>query len=269
MRHQDRLLAERDDGLRRLSRLTWRATQLSAVAVVGIATLFARTATATPAYPVQPEADTLAAAEPASAQPYPVPDDDQRLEVRRLIALMASRPALAPATGPATSAIALGRPAVPSVAGRTTTALGTFCSVLVTAPAALDLAQSLLGEELGAIDLACSRFRPDSELSALNRAGGRQVAISPLFALALTVALRAAEITDGDVDPTCGHSLVRLGYDRDYAELAADTSELPLPPAPAAGWHRVQLDAGDARISAELSECSAIAERDSGDRPYT
>ena len=124
---------------------------------------------------------------------------------------MASRPALAPATGPATSAIALGRPAVPSVAGRTTTALGTFCSVLVTAPAALDLAQSLLGEELGAIDLACSRFRPDSELSALNRAGGRQVAISPLFALALTVALRAAEITDGDVDPVCGHSLVRLG----------------------------------------------------------
>jgi hypothetical protein len=33
-------------GLRRLSRLTWRATQLSAVTAVGIATLFARTAPA-------------------------------------------------------------------------------------------------------------------------------------------------------------------------------------------------------------------------------
>jgi hypothetical protein len=36
----------RDDGIRRLSRLTWRVTQLSAVAIVGFATLFSRTATA-------------------------------------------------------------------------------------------------------------------------------------------------------------------------------------------------------------------------------
>jgi len=34
----------RTTGLRRLSRLTWRATQLSAVTAVGFATLFARTA---------------------------------------------------------------------------------------------------------------------------------------------------------------------------------------------------------------------------------
>ena len=38
--------AARSAGLRRLSRLTWRATQLSAVAAVGLATLFARTAPA-------------------------------------------------------------------------------------------------------------------------------------------------------------------------------------------------------------------------------
>jgi hypothetical protein len=36
--------AARSAGLRRLSRLTWRATQLSAVTAVGFATLFARTA---------------------------------------------------------------------------------------------------------------------------------------------------------------------------------------------------------------------------------
>lgn len=36
--------AARTEGLRRLSRLTWRATQLSAVTAVGLATLFARTA---------------------------------------------------------------------------------------------------------------------------------------------------------------------------------------------------------------------------------
>src|SRR5580700_5685071 len=34
----------RAHGLRRLSRLTWRATQLSAVTAVGLVTLFARTA---------------------------------------------------------------------------------------------------------------------------------------------------------------------------------------------------------------------------------
>jgi len=38
--------AARTSGLRRLSRLTWRATQLSAVTAVGLATLFARTAPA-------------------------------------------------------------------------------------------------------------------------------------------------------------------------------------------------------------------------------
>ena len=38
--------ATRAAGLRRLSRLTWRATQLSAVTAVGLATLFARTAPA-------------------------------------------------------------------------------------------------------------------------------------------------------------------------------------------------------------------------------
>jgi hypothetical protein len=36
--------AARTEGLRRLSRLTWRVTQLSAVTAVGLATLFARAA---------------------------------------------------------------------------------------------------------------------------------------------------------------------------------------------------------------------------------
>ncbi len=41
-----RTVGPRTVGLRRLSRLTWRATQLSAVTAVGFATLFARTAPA-------------------------------------------------------------------------------------------------------------------------------------------------------------------------------------------------------------------------------
>ena len=136
----------------------------------------------------------------------------------------------------------LGRPATPSVAGWTTRALGTFCSVLVTRPEALDEAQRIMASELAAIDLACSRFRDDSEIAELNRAKGRPITASELFATAIDVALRAALITDGDVDPTCGRSLVRLGYDRDFAMLAADTSPLTRPPVPAEGWRSVEFD---------------------------
>jgi FAD:protein FMN transferase len=143
---------------------------------------------------------------------------------------------------PASAAIAIGRPAVPAVAGKTTAGLGTFCSVLVTRPALLAAAQQILAAQLATIDQACSRFRADSELCALNRSNGRRVAVSDALARALQVALRAAEATDGDVDPTCGRSLVTLGYDRDYAELAADTSALTEPAAPAAGWRCVDFD---------------------------
>ena len=52
---------------------------------------------------------------------------------------------------------------------------------------------------------AFSLFRPDAELSRVNRSGASVVAVSPLFARALAVALDAAADTDGLVDPTlCG-----------------------------------------------------------------
>ena len=163
--------------------------------------------------------------------------------------VIARRPsATRPTTSATSSAITLPRPGVPSVAGSTTRALGTFCSVLVTGPASLGVARHMLAGQLAAIDLACSRFRPDSELSALNRSCGRRRAISPLFAGALAAALRGAEITDGDVDPTCGRSLLRLGYDKDFAELAADTSALPDSPLPAPGWRCVDLDAAQLSV---------------------
>ena len=80
-------------------------------------------------------------------------------------------------------------------------------------------ARQLADTELAAIDLACSRFRADSELSRLNAAAVRSVDISPLFAELIGEALRAARLTAGDVDPTCGGALAALGYDRDFAEL--------------------------------------------------
>jgi len=94
---------------------------------------------------------------------------------------------------------------------------GTTATLLVTEPAALAAARRLADAELAAVDLACSRFRADSELSALNAAAGASVRISALFAELLAEALRAARLTDGAVDPTCGGALAALGYDRDFS----------------------------------------------------
>ena len=89
----------------------------------------------------------------------------------------------------------------------------------VTEPTALDAARTAVRDELAAIDRVCSRFRPDSELSAVNAQAGRAMRVSPLLGEALELALRAAELTDGDVDPTIGSALVLKGYDRDWSLL--------------------------------------------------
>jgi thiamine biosynthesis lipoprotein len=131
---------------------------------------------------------------------------------------------------------------VEAIGARTFSALGTFASLLVTDRRGLELAYGLLAGELLAVDMACSRFRPDSELWRVNHAHGHPVGISPLLTQALATALTAARITDGDVDPTCGQSLARLGYDRDFAQTQQDTTDLAMQPAPAAGWQTVELD---------------------------
>jgi len=143
---------------------------------------------------------------------------------------------------PHAAAIAAVRPATPQQAGLSFSVFGTFGSLLVTSPDTLEAAYRVVSAELAAIDAACSRFRPDSELSLVNAVGGRITEVSTLFAEALQTALTAAALTDGDVDPTCGGSLVRLGYDRDFAEVRADTSALTRAAAPAPGWRLVELD---------------------------
>ncbi|HMD45085.1 MAG TPA: FAD:protein FMN transferase [Acidimicrobiales bacterium] len=123
-------------------------------------------------------------------------------------------------------------------------AWGTRVSLGVQPARALPWARSLVEDEIAAVDLACSRFRGDSELSRLNRSGGRPVAVSPRFMQALEVALGAAMKTDGAVDPTIANSLEALGYDQDFDVIAAGDPDCPLAgrPAAAAGWEAVRLD---------------------------
>src|SRR5262249_8483358 len=135
-------------------------------------------------------------------------------------------------------------PAAPAIAACTFPALGTFATLLVTDPDALDPARRVLAAELDAVDATCSRFRSDSELWRVNYAPGGPTPGSPPFAEALAVALDAAELTGGDVDPTCGLSLIRIGYDQDFARARQYTGPLCQPPTPAGGWHRVEFDQG-------------------------
>ncbi len=91
-------------------------------------------------------------------------------------------------------------------------------------------ARRAVAAELEAIDAAASRFRPESDLCRLNRAAGRQTAVSPLLVQALGLGIRAAALTGGAVDPTLGDELHRLGYDRDFDQLAQVPAGRPLPP---------------------------------------
>ncbi|MBV9816937.1 MAG: FAD:protein FMN transferase [Solirubrobacterales bacterium] len=122
------------------------------------------------------------------------------------------------------------------IATHTWSALGTT-AVLRTDDAAAARARAAAEREIAAVDAAASRFRADSELSALNRAHGARINVSPLLLQALRVAVDAARVTNGAVDPTLGDSLVELGYDRDQAALQPVPAGTPLLTAEAVNKH--------------------------------
>jgi len=121
-------------------------------------------------------------------------------------------------------------------------ALGTFVHLLVTEPAHLDQARQVLVEDLADVDAACSRFRPDSEICSLGDSGGRAAEISPLLAEAIAVALRAARLTEGDVDPTVGAAMSAIGYDRDFEYVKDVGPAIKLTVREVPGWRQVRLD---------------------------
>ena len=87
-----------------------------------------------------------------------------------------------------------------------------------------------------------SRFRSGSELSRINRSEATVLEVTPVFARAVSVALAAAEQTNGLVDPTLGVALEAAGYDRTFAELIPD--ERPLGPAHPGSWRALAIVSG-------------------------
>jgi thiamine biosynthesis lipoprotein len=85
-----------------------------------------------------------------------------------------------------------------------------------------------------------SRFRPESELSRLNRAAGAPFAASPELFDLVTAAVEFAERTGGWFDPTILPDLVAAGYDRSFETLSGGSPCTA--PAPRPNWSAIRLD---------------------------
>jgi thiamine biosynthesis lipoprotein len=120
-------------------------------------------------------------------------------------------------------------------------ALGTTARLAAWPPRDLGPILGAVDAELGRLDLEASRFREDSEISAIHRSGGAHP-VSAGLAEAIGVALAAARWTAGLVDPTVGAALCSLGYDRDFTEIGAGQQKTLPAPAPVPGWRSVRLD---------------------------
>jgi thiamine biosynthesis lipoprotein len=127
-------------------------------------------------------------------------------------------------------------------AARTFPALGTTATVCVVEPSGLDAVCAAVERELGDVDDACSRFRPDSELAQLNSSDGEASVGRRLFD-EIALALDAARATGGLVDPTIGRTLRLAGYDRTFSLVRLrDGDAFPAAFAPVPGWHTIELD---------------------------
>ncbi|MCZ7569723.1 MAG: FAD:protein FMN transferase [Ardenticatenaceae bacterium] len=126
-------------------------------------------------------------------------------------------------------------------------AMGTEVTLMVAAPhlpagtvaELLHQAEALFAE----YERVMSRFRPESELSRVNRRAGAWVRVSPLLFEVIRLACRAAGHTAGRFDPTLGLTLSALGYDRSFELLADEGEAAPEVPARPATWATIELDA--------------------------
>jgi len=114
---------------------------------------------------------------------------------------------------------------------RSTAALmGTTVTVLtVDAPSQLN---RYLLWRLESLEAAWSRFRPDSEVSTLNRRAGEFVHVSDETFELVEKAVFAKQVSGGRFDPLLLAPLEALGYDQTFSEVERVDAALP------EAWHR-------------------------------
>ena len=127
----------------------------------------------------------------------------------------------------------------------TARAMGTDVHVIVVADdeqLARDLGARAF-ERLEQLEARWSRFRPTSELTRLNDAGGRPVVVAPITFELLEHAVASWERTGGACDPTIAPAVVAAGYDRDFRSVTADGPALqPSELGPSPGCADIALD---------------------------
>lgn len=132
-------------------------------------------------------------------------------------------------------------------------AISTTNTILTTDPRAAGPAERIARDYLAELDVAVSRFRPDSEVSLLAAraaTGPASAFVSPIFADHLETALRLARVTGGLVDPTVGSAVVASGYDADIEAVrgrrlpTADTRRAAVP-----GWRAIRFSGATRRVA--------------------
>lgn len=116
----------------------------------------------------------------------------------------------------------------------------TRARLVVTNPGVLPAARELVDTYLAQVDDAANRFRDDSEIRRLGQRSGT-VTLSPTLAHLLEKALAAAAMTDGDVDPTVGTAMRRLGYDRDLRLVSDHAGPMRAVIKPVPGYRSLRL----------------------------
>ncbi len=141
----------------------------------------------------------------------------------------------------------------------------TTARIVVSAPEFLADAYDRTRSWLRDVDAAASRFRDDSELVRLDASAGAPTQVSWLLKQLLTVALDAAKLTDGDVDPTLGNGMRGIGYDRDFSRLTTGPAAISLPLASASvaggrilvnrpmSWRNIVIDRDTVTVPVGLS----------------
>lgn len=138
-------------------------------------------------------------------------------------------------------------------------AMGTSVHVIVVGAAGTVLDQ--IEHRVRDLEDRWSRFRPDSEVSRLNRADGVPVSVGPATIDLVERACAGWRLTNGRFDPTVLDQMNGLGYDRTFDELSSPiarsagestTSSTTLAPAPGCAGIEIDPHAETIRLPAGI-----------------
>ncbi|WP_069805271.1 FAD:protein FMN transferase [Thermogemmatispora onikobensis] len=123
-------------------------------------------------------------------------------------------------------------------------AMGTTVSYLLPVEGS-EQGVELIADLFARWEAILSRFRPQGELTHLNRHAGQWVAVSELLYVVLTRALEAAAASDGLYDPTLLPQLLHLGYDRSFELLEQARETAPAEQAERSSSRSLGGEAGE------------------------